>query len=912
MKAWQENDIAAVAITDHFKIDNERIKRLRTLANGDVVIFPGVELRVDKASKNLHVILIFSEQEDVDKLANDFQVMMLDRNAKASERDETIYWDFNDVVEYAKTKRGIISLHAGKKTSGLDKCITNKTPFEIAIKQEISTVTGIFEMGQKTDIDSYIEHVIPVTGDIPMIICSDNHDPREYIRKEKLWLKADRTFDGLIQVMNHPGERVFVGDIPPKEDIAEKRKSVYIESVKIKRDDDAKRLESNWFDIDMPLNNGLSVVIGNKGSGKSAFADVLGHLCEANSMSEASFLNKDRFLRGPQRYANDYSGSILWLDGKRTDDVKLSAETVGTATQYAQYLPQKFIERVCTDLDKAFQVEINKVIFSYVDTTVRGDAKNLEELIALKSHPYLTQINTVKDELYDINAKLISLETRLTSQYKKEIEDNLVKTKEMLDRHINSKPKEVIKPESKLSDQEQVKLSECEEKICQIEDGIKESRKELTTLNADIDTLSNVVTDINTVTESIRQLNTKLYGIKEKYFGQDVELKVTYSEPTEVINKRIEELKTRKGEVEILLDESDEATIKSLYKQLLSEKAIKKGIVELADSAEKAYQKYLADLKVWNVKKAELEGTETTENTVKYYEIELAKIEKEYKDSYSSLKSKRVAKVKEILEEKSKIVAIHSDVYEPIERELTELLKDMTEKVDFKANVVLTDKSAGESLLKYVNHTYAGIFNGRDKAHAKMESFLRDTDFSNEASVLEFIDNVIKVVEENSDIFDKSADIVKDKSGFYGELFGLDYVGVEFNLNYSNRDLKELSPGERGIVLLIFYLALNQGEEPLIIDQPEDNLDNESVFKKLVPCIIEAKKRRQVIIVTHNPNIAIACDAEQVIHCHIDKVKNEITYSAGSIENEIIRQKIVDVLEGTKPAFELRSKKYIF
>ena len=124
------------------------------------------------------------------------------------------------------------------------------------------------------------------------------------------------------------------------------------------------------------------------------------------------------------------------------------------------------------------------------------------------------------------------------------------------------------------------------------------------------------------------------------------------------------------------------------------------------------------------------------------------------------------------------------------------------------------------------------------------------------------------------------------------------------------RSLKELSPGERGILLLVFYLALNKNEIPLIIDQPEDNLDNESVFDKLVPCILEAKKRRQVIIVTHNPNIAIACDAEQIIHCSIDKNTNQITYSSGSIEEKEIRKKLINILEGTKPAFLLRELKY--
>ena len=125
-----------------------------------------------------------------------------------------------------------------------------------------------------------------------------------------------------------------------------------------------------------------------------------------------------------------------------------------------------------------------------------------------------------------------------------------------------------------------------------------------------------------------------------------------------------------------------------------------------------------------------------------------------------------------------------------------------------------------------------------------------------------------------------------------------------------SRNLNELSPGERGIVLLIFYLALSQERKPIIIDQPEDNLDNQSVFSKLVPCICKAKQHRQVIIVTHNPNIAVACDAEQIIYCEMDKDLFQIKYESGAIENPAIKKHVVDVLEGTMPAFDLRRQKY--
>ena len=115
------------------------------------------------------------------------------------------------------------------------------------------------------------------------------------------------------------------------------------------------------------------------------------------------------------------------------------------------------------------------------------------------------------------------------------------------------------------------------------------------------------------------------------------------------------------------------------------------------------------------------------------------------------------------------------------------------------------------------------------------------------------------------DDFDLLARRISNKEEFYSLLYGLQYIDVSFRLKMGGRNLEELSPGERGIVLLIFYLALSKSNMPIIVDQPEDNLDNQSVYGKLVPCICAAKKRRQVIIVTHNPNIAVACDAEQIV-----------------------------------------------
>jgi predicted ATPase len=126
-----------------------------------------------------------------------------------------------------------------------------------------------------------------------------------------------------------------------------------------------------------------------------------------------------------------------------------------------------------------------------------------------------------------------------------------------------------------------------------------------------------------------------------------------------------------------------------------------------------------------------------------------------------------------------------------------------------------------------------------------------------------------------------------------------------------DKDLTQLSPGERGTLLLVFYLLVDRSDIPLLIDQPEENLDNQTVYDLLVPCIREAKKRRQIFIVTHNPNLAVVCDADQVIHADLNKKANyTMVYATGAIENPAINKAIVDILEGTTPAFKKRESKY--
>lgn len=141
-------------------------------------------------------------------------------------------------------------------------------------------------------------------------------------------------------------------------------------------------------------------------------------------------------------------------------------------------------------------------------------------------------------------------------------------------------------------------------------------------------------------------------------------------------------------------------------------------------------------------------------------------------------------------------------------------------------------------------------------------------------------------------------------------LFGMEYLNPRYSLTYAGQEIGQLSPGERGLLLLVFYLLVDNDDVPIVIDQPEENLDNQTIYKVLVKCIKRAKERRQVIMVTHNPNLAVVCDAEQIVYAACDKAAGRFEYEAGAIERPDIKDRVVQILEGTEPAFKNRQSKY--
>jgi ABC-type cobalamin/Fe3+-siderophores transport system ATPase subunit len=120
--------------------------------------------------------------------------------------------------------------------------------------------------------------------------------------------------------------------------------------------------------------------------------------------------------------------------------------------------------------------------------------------------------------------------------------------------------------------------------------------------------------------------------------------------------------------------------------------------------------------------------------------------------------------------------------------------------------------------------------------------------------------------------------------------------------------VNQLSDGQKHTILLTIAM-LSDSTVPLIIDQPEDDLDNAYIYSSLVTNLRQVKERRQIILVTHNANIAVLGDAEQILPMYRNGENGEIK-NRGSIDNPVTKQAVQSILEGGETAFKKRMDMY--
>lgn len=965
-----KHDIAVIGITDYYSIDGYKKLKTEYIENPnklkvlfakelksdplfldkvhDITLFPNIEFRFgdiiqigDKDNK-IEGHFIFSDDISIEDIENKFlaKINFSDgMDTRNTDRSPLIYSNIEDYGKRIKAQQP--DYKGSNYRVGLECLIVNfddvlnvleheqavafKDKYAVLMPEDHITqinwkngardvrrkyyvkAHGIFSTNEKTIQWGLQESTKDEFGSyMPCFSCSDAHkidDLFKFKSNKPCWIKADPTFLGLRQVFFQPQERIFIGEEPKSIKVVNHNKFNYIDEIIIQKNATAKN-EITWFDAKIPLNSGLIAIIGNKGSGKSALADVLGYMINGTNNKYASFLSKTRFCKEDRKYANDYLAQLIWRDGRSVGRTTLNEEI--NDVPFADYLPQKYIEEVCNELNDSFQIEINNVIFSYIEKSNKLGALTLEELLAIKTQDINYQMQLLKNKIELCVKDIVLIERKMTNKYKQELLSTLKQKEEFLRSHDASKPPQATKPEMSQASEEIEKLNK---QLIDIDKDIENRQTILSETNIKIETLKRFIQKYDSIIQQVSELNEEANRLT-KEIGIAEQLNITITSRIDIIDNKIKELEKETTILSSDLEDSADGINQDSISLVTKRSNIEARIKELLSNGEDAdirYQRELQNIKVWEEARKEIVGDKTTEGTIEFCKSEIEYLKTNIYNDLHDAQAKLIDCIKSIYNLYLKKMEVYRTIYSPIEEKLSAILGDNPDNVQFET-VLKLDSRFSTTFLSNIRQNVDSVYKGKREGTAEIEKMVRECDFNSWTGFELFITKIQDSISKDKDKIDK---LLINIETCYNYIFKLEYLDVQFSLKMDGKTLEELSPGQRGYLLLVFYLALNRKSIPIIIDQPEDNLDNQSVYKKLVPCILEAKKHRQVIIVTHNPNIAVACDAEQIICASIDKSTNKVTYISGSIENPIIKKSVVDVLEGTLPAFELRRIKYL-
>ncbi|MDT2785229.1 AAA family ATPase, partial [Enterococcus asini] len=187
-------------------------------------------------------------------------------------------------------------------------------------------------------------------------------------------------------------------------------------------------------------------------------------------------------------------------------------------------------------------------------------------------------------------------------------------------------------------------------------------------------------------------------------------------------------------------------------------------------------------------------------------------------------------------------------------------------------------------------------------------------------------DSKIKSIFDNLDL---SYNQGKTQNDLIKDILERQWYSRNYTLKYDGDNFLQMSQGKKAFVILTLILEFSKDEKPVIIDQPEDSLDNRAIYVELTKYLKSKKRDRQIILVTHNPNVVVGADSENVIvanqHSELYPNANQIQfdYLNGPLENSLnngdaidflskrgIREHVVELLEGGNEAFKKREEKY--
>lgn len=819
-----ENNVSVVAITDHHVIDIERIQDLQRLGKEkNIVVLPGIEFCSElRGSEAIHFIGIFPETANLNTIWMKIQGQCnLTPEEIDSRGQERIVCPFEKTSSLIIELGGLVTIHAGKKSNSIEGIKNNLLVKQEFKQQLLSTYHPLLEVGKIEDVESYKSHVFPnIQFSLPIIMCSDNHNIREYTTKEKLWIKADMTFEGLKQILFEPEERVRIQSTKPDE------KDIYkvIDSIKLN--------EKGFWQGEIPLNSNLNTIIGGRSTGKSSLLKAIAAKHGSTDVPEKDFIR------------NHLEGVLIqWKDG---------GETAG---HEIEYFAQSYMHKIASEPE-----ETNKLVKDIIRSKKEGELLN----------NYKIESEDISKRIRDSIYILFKDQDDISSIKKDLLEKgNKAGVEEQL-RQLKSKASELQK-NSAMTVEESITF---EEKMRQVQ----EKRKFIVDAENDLSLLTKLLEDIPFASSFIDKYPfiklsfSKNQNDVEQYFNT---LKQKYNDEWKrSISGLMEATQIEKGKLS--------SEVQSIEK----EEIYKKGLRVIEDNKE------LRDVN----------------NKIKEEERKLADINKQEQQL------QRIANHQaEILQT---IVDGHCS-FRNKANGICDTLKISHGELGISVTTELHSLEMQEFLQSKLNQR------GNERKNYVQE-LLEEYNKNNKTHISFFLRELL-----SEDVLLKNWNNPRDVAI---DFFTRNWYGLNFCLSYQEDDFTQMSEGKQAFVILKLLLDFSDKKCPILIDQPEDSLDNRAIYNELVTYIKEKKKERQIILVSHNSNVVVSADAENIIVANQEGINNKnengvkFQYTNGALENtqqrdetsayilssQGIREHICDILEGGRVAFKKREQKYGF
>lgn len=788
-----------------------------------------------------------------------------------------------------------------------------------AIETRHDDVVDIFSLRETDANRSFLAQVRRRLDDEPKAcVCStDAHSIDSYGTFPggfECWLKADPSYEGLLAALSEPRARVHVGtQQPPGHRRVSESLTKHVQSLSVRRTSSASTQE-DWFTGTVPVNPYLVAIIGAKGSGKSAFADMIA--LAANARCEAwEFLN-DRRFRSVDKRAEQFEVEATWGDGRSTKS-RLSDDHNPAMPARARYVTQSSIDKICDPENHGrrspMELELVAAIYAHLPENERLSSPDLDDVVQRMFAPDRAALDEARSELAEINRRIIAGERAASPDAVNKARARLTDLEAELASLDKAKPPQPQEPKS--SDAPEIAAARTA--VATLEErrkGLAERRAELDRILVQVarkqEAVSRVSQRVKQVADEHRKFLTScaadgdLLGVDLSALAK-VSIDFTSLEEIRLSLTRLLE-STR-----IELGSLDTGGLVQAQAQV--EADLGRMSAELS-APQRAYQQQVEAIRVWTSKRERLVGSSDRPDTVEHARAVVRRLAEELPGSLEALRERR----REIAARIAVLVASLRDLKRRLCQHVNDYIaREQLASHGFPAEFYVSSSvvSFRERLFRLINRAKAGPFRG-EGGNAAVAELIRTAVWTEPEGWTRFADAVVSRMTADAGTGGAIARVERQLADetspedLLNFLYGFDYIEPYFAVRFDQKELPHLSPGERGALLIGFLLHLDRSDVPLIIDQPEHNLDNESVYAYLVPSFQFAKNRRQIIIVTHNPNLAVVCDAEQVIRASFDRPRRRIAYDAGAIENPAINRYLVNVLEGTWRAFSVRRTRY--